>query len=109
LNQYPQIHVSFDGADEVDAQLNCIKGGGGCHVQEKLVAASSNTLVIVADYRKKSKTLGKEWKKGVPVEVLPMAYVPVLEVIHLSLTHRNSNFWDVTLSFACRLQRLDRQ
>ncbi len=81
MNQYPNVDITFDGADEVDAQLNCIKGGGGCHLQEKLVAASSSSLIIVADYRKKSETLGKGWKRGVPVEVLSMAYVPVIEVI----------------------------
>ncbi|KAJ3002511.1 UNVERIFIED_CONTAM: hypothetical protein HDU68_006191, partial [Siphonaria sp. JEL0065] len=41
LNAHPIIDVTFDGADEIDASLNCIKGGGGCHLQEKLVAAAS--------------------------------------------------------------------
>ncbi|KAJ3291439.1 hypothetical protein HK104_006103 [Borealophlyctis nickersoniae] len=79
LNQHPTIDVAFDGADEVDASLNCIKGGGACHLQEKLVAASSKKLVIVADYRKDSNVLGSQWKLGVPLEVVPMAYVPILK------------------------------
>lgn len=36
LARYPKIDVTIDGADEVDAHLNCIKGGGACHLQEKV-------------------------------------------------------------------------
>jgi ribose 5-phosphate isomerase A len=42
------LDVCFDGADEVDLELNLIKGGGGCHYQEKLVAISSKKFVCVA-------------------------------------------------------------
>ncbi|KAI8809218.1 ribose-5-phosphate isomerase [Cladochytrium replicatum] len=78
LNQFPELDVAFDGADEVDSELNCIKGGGGCHVQERLVAYNAKTFVVVADDRKDSEVLGERWNKGVPVEVLPLVYVPVL-------------------------------
>ncbi|KAJ3111907.1 hypothetical protein HDU96_005163 [Phlyctochytrium bullatum] len=74
LNSFPEIEVAFDGADEVDANLNCIKGGGGCHLQEKLVASAAKKFVVVADSRKDSHVLGTKWKKGVPVEVIPLAY-----------------------------------
>ncbi|KAJ3207303.1 hypothetical protein HDU82_003884, partial [Entophlyctis luteolus] len=77
LSAHPVIDVNFDGADEIDPSLNCIKGGGGCHLQEKLVAAAAKKFVVVADYRKESTGLGIEWKKGVPVEVIPMAYVSI--------------------------------
>ncbi|KAJ3103764.1 hypothetical protein HDU97_009860 [Phlyctochytrium planicorne] len=77
LNSYPEIDVAFDGADEVDASLSCIKGGGGCQLQEKLVAAAAKKFVIVADYRKDSSILGTQWNKGVPLEVIPMAYVSI--------------------------------
>jgi ribose 5-phosphate isomerase A len=60
LNVHPVIDVVFDGADEIDPMLNCIKGGGGCHLQEKLVASSAKLFVIVADYRKESKALGTQ-------------------------------------------------
>jgi len=60
LNQYSVIDVAFDGADEVDTNLNCIKGGGGCHLQEKLVASNASKFVVVADHRKKSKVLGEQ-------------------------------------------------
>ncbi|KAI8898724.1 ribose 5-phosphate isomerase A-domain-containing protein [Globomyces pollinis-pini] len=79
LNQYPEIDVAFDGADEVDPQFNCIKGGGGCHLQEKLVIANSKKFFIVADYRKDSEVLGKAWQKGVPIETVPLAYVSVMK------------------------------
>ncbi|KAJ3172752.1 hypothetical protein HDU87_007840 [Geranomyces variabilis] len=78
LNAHPTIDVAFDGADECDAELNCIKGGGACQLQEKLVASCATKFVIVADYRKDSKVLGTQWKQGVPLEVVPMAYVPIL-------------------------------
>jgi ribose 5-phosphate isomerase A len=73
----PVIDVAIDGADEVDAQLNCIKGGGACHLQEKLVAACARRFVLIADYRKNSAKLGEQWKKGVPVEVVPAAVAAV--------------------------------
>lgn len=50
--------VAIDGADEVDKQLNCIKGGGGCQTQEKIVAFNAKRFVVVADYRKQSQVLG---------------------------------------------------
>ncbi len=73
-NETPELDVAIDGADEVDAELNCIKGGGGCQAQEKIVAACAKKFVVVADYRKESSKLGQKWAKGVPIEVLPMAY-----------------------------------
>jgi ribose 5-phosphate isomerase A len=68
----------IDGADECDPCLNLIKGGGGCQLQEKIVAACGRKMVVIADYRKKSQELGEQWKKGIPIEVVPMAYVPVM-------------------------------
>jgi ribose 5-phosphate isomerase A len=59
--------------------LNCIKGGGGCQTQEKIVASCAKSFVIIADFRKDSKKLGEQWKKGIPLEVVPMAYVPVMK------------------------------
>ena len=78
LSQNPEIDVDIDGADEVDQHLHLIKGGGGCQVQEKIIASASKKLVIIADYRKDAQTLGEKWKKGIPIEVIPMAYVPIM-------------------------------
>ncbi len=74
-----EIDVDIDGADEIDRDLNVIKGGGGCHVQEKIIASNSKKLIIIADYRKDSQKLGEKWKKGIPIEVIPMSYVPILK------------------------------
>lgn len=59
-NRYSDIDVTIDGADEVDAQLNAIKGGGAAHLQEKVVAEAAKKFIIVADYRKDSKVLGEQ-------------------------------------------------
>ena len=79
INQEPILDVDIDGADEIDDALNLIKGGGGCHLQEKIVAACAKVFVIIADYRKDSTKLGEQWKKGIPLEVSPLAYRPVME------------------------------
>ncbi|XP_060103853.1 ribose-5-phosphate isomerase isoform X1 [Heteronotia binoei] len=81
LDRHPELDVAIDGADEVDSDLNLIKGGGGCLAQEKIVAACAKCLIIIADYRKKSKSLGEQWKKGIPIEVIPMAYRPVVRTL----------------------------
>ena len=66
-----QLDVCVDGADEVDAELNLIKGGGGAHTREKVVNFASKRNVIIVDASKVSALLGEKW--AVPVEVLPFA------------------------------------
>ncbi|XP_022086578.1 ribose-5-phosphate isomerase-like [Acanthaster planci] len=78
LEKTPQLDVAIDGADEVDSGLNLIKGGGGCLTQEKIVAANAKCFVVIADYRKKSSHLGEHWDRGVPIEVIPLAYRPIM-------------------------------
>ncbi len=58
LASHPELAVAIDGADEIDPELNCIKGGGGCALQEKVVAACAQRLLIVADYTKESSRCG---------------------------------------------------
>ncbi|NXR40969.1 RPIA isomerase, partial [Zosterops hypoxanthus] len=53
----------------------------GCLTQEKIVAGFAKCFIVIADYRKKSDRLGEQWKKGVPIEVIPMAYVPVTKAL----------------------------
>eukprot|EP00800_Vazella_pourtalesii_P023857 TRINITY_DN989_c1_g4_i1.p1 TRINITY_DN989_c1_g4~~TRINITY_DN989_c1_g4_i1.p1 ORF type:complete len:262 (-),score=15.65 TRINITY_DN989_c1_g4_i1:115-900(-) len=77
LEQHPVVDVTFDGADEIDPNLSCIKGGGGCLTQEKIVSFFATTSVIMADSSKLSERLGTNWKKGLPIEVLPLAYKPI--------------------------------
>lgn len=77
LEEHPDLDFVFDGADEVDSELNLIKGGGGCLTQEKIVASCTKNLIIIADSRKDSSHLGTNWTKGIPIEVIPMAYCPI--------------------------------
>ncbi|XP_041781581.1 ribose-5-phosphate isomerase [Anopheles merus] len=73
----PRLDCAIDGADEVDAKMVLIKGGGGCLLQEKIVASCADRLVVIADYTKDSAKLGQQYRKGIPIEVAPMAYVPI--------------------------------
>ncbi|KAK1122844.1 hypothetical protein K0M31_009287 [Melipona bicolor] len=77
LETYPKLDCAIDGADEVDSDMNLIKGGGGCLLQEKIVASCANQFVIIADYTKNSQQLGEHYKKGIPIEVVPMAYTAI--------------------------------
>ncbi|KAL8807338.1 MAG: hypothetical protein Q9200_004707 [Gallowayella weberi] len=74
------LDVAFDGADEVDADLNCIKGGGACLYQEKLVATHARKFICVADHRKLQPRLLSQWKK-IPIEAEPLAAHSVLEAL----------------------------
>lgn len=71
FDEYPEIDLTIDGADEVDAELNLIKGGGGALLREKVVAQASGFVIIVVDETKISSHLGKKW--AVPIEVLKFA------------------------------------
>lgn len=75
------LDVAFDGADEVSENLTLIKGGGGCLLQEKIIASCAKDFIVLADERKFSKKLGTQWTKGLPIEVVPMAYKPVQKLI----------------------------
>lgn len=67
------LDVTIDGADEVDPELNLIKGGGGALLREKIVAQASAREIIVVDETKPSPRLGTH--HPVPVEVLPFAWL----------------------------------
>jgi len=79
LASVSQIDLAIDGADEVDPRFQLIKGGGACHVREKLVASKANKLLIVVDESKLVKNLNLSFP--LPVEVLPNAWKQVQEVI----------------------------
>ena len=70
LDEYQDINVTIDGADEFDSQLRLIKGGGGALLREKIVASASRKLVIIADSSKQASKLGRF---PLPVEVIPFA------------------------------------
>jgi len=72
LNAVDRIDLAIDGADEVDPAFQLIKGGGACHVQEKLVAVRAKRFVVVVDSTKLVDTLNLGFL--LPVEVLPGAW-----------------------------------
>ena len=88
LASAPQIDLAIDGADEVDPNFQLIKGGGACHVREKLVASKANKLLIVVDESKLVQNLNQVFP--LPVEVMPSAWKQVKDIISemsLSLIH----------------------
>lgn len=72
LEDHPVIDLTIDGADEVDPELNLIKGGGGALLREKIVAQATRREIIVVDDSKLSPSLGTHW--AVPVEVIPFGW-----------------------------------
>jgi ribose 5-phosphate isomerase A len=71
LNEHPKLDLTIDGADQVDPDLNLIKGMGGALTKEKIVALASKHYIVVTDETKLTKKLGT--KQPVPIEVLPFA------------------------------------
>lgn len=76
LNETPELDLTVDGADEIDAALSLIKGGGGAHLREKIVALASKRMIVIADETKEVKTLGRF---PLPLEIVPFG---------LDATHR---------------------
>ena len=70
LEDYQEIDVAIDGADEISPALDLIKGGGGALLMEKIIASASKQFVIVADHTKQVSVLGQA---PVPIEVIPQA------------------------------------
>jgi ribose 5-phosphate isomerase A len=78
LDEYQEIDVTVDGADEVDRELRLIKGGGGALLREKIVASATKNLVIIVDETKRVPVLGKF---PLPVEVIKFAQALVMKKI----------------------------
>ncbi len=79
LSAVSEIDLAIDGADEVDPKFQLIKGGGACHVQEKLVAALAKKFIVVVDSTKLVEKLNLDFK--LPVEVLPSAWKQVKQTL----------------------------
>lgn len=72
LDDIPHLDLTIDGADELDGQLRLIKGGGGALLREKIVATSSDRMIVIADASKVVATLGAF---PLPIEVIPFGAV----------------------------------
>jgi ribose 5-phosphate isomerase A len=68
LDETPELDLTVDGADEIAPDLSLIKGGGGALLREKIVAAASARMIVIADHSKWVATLGRF---PLPVEVVP--------------------------------------
>ncbi len=74
----PRIDLTIDGADQIDARLYAVKGAGGAMLREKVVAAASDRMVVIADSTKRVATIGAV---PVPVEILPFARASLLAAL----------------------------
>ena len=72
IEEHPILDLTLDGADEVDPDLNAIKGGGGALLRERIVVQASRREIILVDESKWSPKLGTKWP--VPVEVIPFGW-----------------------------------
>jgi len=82
INEYEVIDITIDGADQVDANLNLIKGGGGALLREKIVASCSRREVIVVDERK----MVEKFSFPLPVEVVKFGWKRTMDkLLHLNL------------------------
>jgi len=84
LDEVETLDLTIDGADEIDPELNLIKGGGGALVREKIVAASSRRLVIIADRSKQVAMLGAF---PLAVEIVPFGASATLRKLAQLVSH----------------------
>lgn len=67
INSVPRIDITVDGADEIDPMKRMIKGGGGAHVREKILASSSEEMIVIIDNTKLVPSVGT---KKLPIEIM---------------------------------------
>ena len=79
FEQVERIHLTVDGADEVDEQGQLIKGGGAALLREKIIANASDHMVVIADPSKQVERLGKF---PLPVEVTPFGYTITAKLVY---------------------------
>jgi ribose 5-phosphate isomerase A len=79
FEQVERIHLTVDGADEVDPQGQLIKGGGAALLREKIIANASDHMVVIADPSKQVERLGKF---PLPVEVTPFGYTITAKLVY---------------------------
>lgn len=94
LDEAKWLDVTIDGADEFDADLNLIKGGGGALLQEKIVATASDQMVVIADVGKEVGQLGAF---PLPVEVIPFGWQTTRALVEETLISMDVLGRDVSL------------
>jgi ribose 5-phosphate isomerase A len=82
LDETPELDLTVDGADEIAPDLSLIKGGGGALLREKIVAAASARMVVIADVSKWVATLGQF---PLPIEVTPFGYGATLRAVEAAI------------------------
>lgn len=88
VDQVERIHLTVDGADEVDPQAQLIKGGGAALLREKIIANASDLMIVIADSGKQVENLGKF---PLPVEVTPFAYTITAKKVYDALVEAGVN------------------
>jgi ribose 5-phosphate isomerase A len=90
LDEITQLDLTVDGADEIDPSLNLIKGGGGALLREKIVAAASARMIVIADQSKYVDALGRY---PLPVEIAPFGAAATLQKLEnlVLASHRRAS------------------
>jgi ribose 5-phosphate isomerase A len=78
LDEHPELDLTIDGADEIDAELRLIKGGGGALLREKIVAMASERMIVIAD---RTKLVGRLGTFPVPVEIVQFGARATLRMV----------------------------
>ncbi|MHA7826950.1 MAG: ribose-5-phosphate isomerase RpiA [Roseovarius sp.] len=94
LDEAKWLDLTIDGADEFDANLNLIKGGGGALLQEKIVATASDQMIVIADVGKEVETLGVF---PLPIEVIPFGWETTKSLVEEMLISMDVLGRDATL------------
>src|SRR5436305_7994999 len=81
LDETPELDLTVDGADEIAPDLTLIKGGGGALLREKIVAAASGRMVVIADESKFVATLGRF---ALPIEVVPFGLAATRRAVEVA-------------------------
>ncbi|WP_420431676.1 ribose-5-phosphate isomerase RpiA [Hyphobacterium sp.] len=94
IDHVDRVHVTVDGADEVDGRFQLVKGGGGCLLREKIIAHASDLMVVIVDETKLKAQLGDF---PLPVEVDPFAFTITAKKIYDALRASGIPHADVNL------------
>jgi ribose 5-phosphate isomerase A len=96
LDEIDRLDITVDGADEIDPSLNLIKGGGGALLREKIVAAASDRMIVIADDSKWVETLGRF---PLPIEVIPFGLAATRHAIEKAFANCAVSGKAVTVTF----------